>query len=61
MNLIFTILVVAVVISIFSMISAAVSRFDWKIDLTEDQVFQLTDTTKELMKELDQDVSSLLQ
>lgn len=56
MNLIFTILVVAVVISIFSMISAAVSRFDWKIDLTEDQVFQLTDTTKELMKELDQDV-----
>ena len=57
MRLTFVVLVVAVAIGVFSVISAAVSRFNWKLDLTEGQVFQLTDTTKEILGELDQDVT----
>ncbi|WP_312612816.1 GldG family protein [Oscillibacter sp.] len=48
---------IAVIIGIYSMISAATSRFSWKLDLTEGQVFRLTDTTKGILSELDEPVT----
>ncbi len=48
---------IAVIIGIYSMISAAADRFSWKLDLTEDQVFRLTDTTKSVLSELNDSVT----
>lgn len=52
----FVVLTVAVAIGVFAVVSAAVSRFGWKVDLTEGQVFRLTDATKEVLEGLDQTV-----
>lgn len=59
MGIAFVILVVAVVFGVYSVVSAAVSRFNWKLDLTEGQVFQMTDTTREVLDNLDQDITIL--
>jgi len=48
---------IAVIIGIYSMISAATDRFSWKLDLTEGQVFRLTDTTKSVLSELNDTVT----
>ncbi|MDO4614861.1 MAG: GldG family protein [Lachnospiraceae bacterium] len=56
MHVIFAVLVVATALAAYSVVAAAVSRFHWKLDLTEGQIFRLTDTTKEVLSELDQDV-----
>jgi len=55
----FVVLMIAVVIGVYSVASAAVSRFNWKLDLTEGQVFQMTDTTREILDHLDQDITIL--
>ncbi len=57
MRIVFAVLVVAVALAAYSVVSAAVNRFHWKLDLTEGQIFQLTDTTKEILEELDQNVT----
>lgn len=56
--LVFTVavLTIAVALGVFAVVSAAVSRFGWKIDLTENQIFQLTDTTKQMLDALEQPV-----
>ncbi|WP_312938728.1 GldG family protein [Oscillibacter sp.] len=48
---------IAVILGIYSMISAATDRFSWKLDLTEDQVFRLTETTKTILSELNNTVT----
>ena len=48
---------IAVIFGIYSVISAATDRFSWKLDLTEGQVFRLTDTTKDVLDGLDQTVT----
>lgn len=50
-------LTVAVIFGMFSVVSAATDRFSWKLDLTEDQVFRLTDTTKNILAELEDTVT----
>lgn len=50
------VLVVALVIGIYSVVCAAGTRFNWKLDLTEGQVFQITDVTRDLLENLDRDV-----
>ena len=49
----YVLLLTAVVLAVFAVACAAVDRFGWKMDLTQNQVFRLTDTTKELLEELD--------
>lgn len=51
------ILSIAVIFGIYSVISAATDRFSWKIDMTEGQVFRLTDTTKGVLDGLEQTVT----
>ena len=51
------ILFIAVIFGIYSVISAATDRFSWKIDMTEGQVFRLTDTTKGVLDGLEQTVT----
>lgn len=50
-------LTIAVIFGLFCVISAATDRFSWKLDLTEDQVFRLTDTTKDVLAELESTVT----
>lgn len=50
------VLTVAVALGAFAVVSAAVSRFGWKADLTENKLFQLTDTTEQVLDALDQSV-----
>ena len=52
----YVLLLAAVAIAVFAVACAAVSRFGWTLDLTQNQVFRLTDTTKDLLSELDQPV-----
>ncbi len=52
----YVLLLAAVALAVFAVACAAVDRFGWKLDLTQNQVFRLTDTTKELLEELDQPV-----
>lgn len=52
----FVILTVAVALGIFAVASAAVSRFGWKLDLTENRLFELTDVTTQALEELTQPV-----
>ena len=51
------ILVLLVVISFNTFISALTERFGWKGDLTEGQLFRLSGTTKEILKELTEPVT----
>ena len=50
-------LTIAVIFGLFSVVNAATDRFSWKLDLTEDQVFRLTDTTKNILAELKETVT----
>lgn len=52
----YVLLMAAVALAMFAVVCAAVSRFGWKADLTQNQVFRLTDTTKDILAELDQPV-----
>lgn len=52
----YVLLLAAVALAVFAVACAAVSRFGWKADLTENQVFRLTDTTRDILAELDQPV-----
>ena len=49
-------LLLAVAMAVFAVTSAAAERFGWKVDLTQEQVFRLTDVTREILSELDQPV-----
>jgi len=51
------ILVLLVIISFNTFINALTERFDWKGDLTEGQLFHLSDTTKEILKNLEEPVT----
>ena len=51
------ILVLLVVISFNTFINALTERFDWKGDMTEGQLFRLSGTTKEILKELSEPVT----
>lgn len=44
---------IAVLFGMFSVVSAATERFSWKLDLTEQQLFRLTDTTHSVLKDLE--------
>lgn len=57
LQLVCLLLSIAVIMGIYSMISAATDRFSWKLDLTEGQVFRLTDTTKSVLSELNAPVT----
>lgn len=57
MQAVYIALVIAIVIAFYCAVSTAVTRFNWKLDLTENQVFQITDTTKDILENLDQEVS----
>ena len=50
-------LTIAVIFGMYSVVSAATERFSWKLDLTEDQVFRLTNTTKSILSELEDTVT----
>ena len=50
-------LTVAVILGVYSVISAATDRFSWRLDLTEDQVFRLTDTTRNILAGLEDTVT----
>lgn len=52
----YALLLSAVALAVFAVACAAVDRFGWKLDLTQDQIFRLTDVTKEVLAELDQPV-----
>lgn len=48
----YVLLLAAVAAALFAVACAAVDRFGWKLDLTQNQVFRLTDTTKDVLSEL---------
>ena len=52
----YVLLLVAVAAAVFAVACAAVDRFGWKLDLTQDQVFRLTDTTRDILAELERPV-----
>ena len=53
----FAVLVIALAFGIFCVVTAATDRFGLKIDLTSNKLFELTDTTRGILAELDQPVS----
>lgn len=53
------VMTIAVAAAAYWMAAAAVERFDWRIDLTETQVFELTETTKNLLASLEKEVTIL--
>lgn len=52
----YALLLCAAALAAFAVARAAVDRFGWKLDLTQDQVFRLTDVTRDVLAELDQPV-----
>ena len=60
MQALYVVLVVAVFIGVYSVVDAAVDRFHWKLDLTEGRVFQLTETTEEVLAGVEKDVTVLI-
>ena len=52
----YALLLSAVALAVFAVGCAAVDRFSWKLDLTQDQIFRLTDTTKDFLADLNQPV-----
>lgn len=52
----YVLLLTAVVLAVFAVACAAVDRFGWKMDLTQNQVFRLTETTETLLAELEEPV-----
>ncbi len=57
LSAVFIVLVVLTALSLYALCATLVSRFHFKADMTEGEVFKLTDTTKELLAGLDRDVS----
>ena len=55
-SLVLVILTVGLAMSLFAFISTATERFGWRVDLTEDKIFRLTDETKDVLAGLDQSV-----
>ena len=49
----YVLLLAAVALAVFAVACAAVDRFGWKVDLTQNQVFRLTETTEDLLAELE--------
>ena len=60
MQALYVVLVVAVLDGVYSVVDAAVDRFHWKLDLTEGKVFQLTETTEEVLAGVEKDVTVLI-
>ena len=52
----YVLLLTAVVLAVFAVACAAVDRFGWTIDLTQNPVFRLTETTETLLAELEEPV-----
>lgn len=52
----YVLLLAAVAAAVFAVACAAVDRFGWKLDLTQNQVFRLTDTTRDILAELERPV-----
>ena len=52
----YVLLLTAVALAVFAVACAAVDRFGWKMDLTQNQVFRLTETTETLLAELEEPV-----
>ena len=55
--ILFAVLVIALAFGIFSVVTAATDRFGLKIDLTSNKLYELTDTTKEILSGLEKPVS----
>ncbi len=55
-SLLLVVLTVGLAMSLFALVSTAVDRFGWRADLTENQIFRLTDETKDILAGLDRDV-----
>lgn len=49
----YVLLLAAVALAVFAVACAAVDRFGWKVDLTQNQIFRLTETTEDLLAELE--------
>ena len=49
----YVLLLAAVALAVFAVACAAVDRFGWKVDLTQNQVFRLTETSEDLLAELE--------
>lgn len=52
----YALLLSAVALAVFAVACAAVDRFGWKLDLTQDQIFRLSDVTKGVLEELEEPV-----
>ena len=52
----YALLLSAAALAVFAVACAAVDRFGWKLDLTQDQIFRLTDVTKGVLEELEEPV-----
>ncbi len=53
----FTCACIALVIVFNVLFSALANKFLWSIDMTEEQLFSLSDTSKDLLKDMDKDIS----
>lgn len=56
LNIVFVAIILAIVIALNSIVTILADNFGWYIDMTDEQIFSLTDEAKELLDDVNQDV-----